>query len=290
MTTEAQVRQELGDAFQEAVTEHEDVMAECESSGCPLIWTSFIIPLIPQPLLAVRVLIHRSSGVSILRLYNLTPASLFYKYEAFLLSRPSGLRARLSVLTLETVRELKKEIQREQQAKAVAGVNGMSGSGEGAAKSGGMSVGVRKGKGNMADLGGLYVLLVPNVPLRPTDPPAWTASQPRFEHQSLASPTLPPASQTHPTTSSYPPPPDRLSRPHQTRTLRRRGQRQLLLLRAVTGLLPDWYRLLRGVTLRRPKARGRMGIRGLPALSAVPSLLRRESSYTCRNPRSNSSD
>jgi len=86
------------------------------------------------------------------------PPTLFYKYEAFLLSRPSGLRAKLSILTLDTIRELRKEIQREQQINALNGINGTPG-GPGSADEttpkGGM--GVRKGKGNMTDLGGLYV-------------------------------------------------------------------------------------------------------------------------------------
>lgn len=86
-----------------------------------------------------------------MRLYNLDPAALFYKYEAFVLSRPSGLRAKLSTMTLDTARELKKEIQREHQAKAVAASSHQSDT----PKSNG--VGMRKGKGNMADLGGLYV-------------------------------------------------------------------------------------------------------------------------------------
>jgi DNA polymerase alpha subunit B len=90
-----------------------------------------------------------------LRLYNLTPSALYYKYEAFLLSRPSGLRAKLAVLTLDTVRELRKEIQREQQTKAVTSGAGAGGAvaGENTPKSNG--VGLKKGKANMADLGGL---------------------------------------------------------------------------------------------------------------------------------------
>jgi DNA polymerase alpha subunit B len=88
-----------------------------------------------------------------LRLYNLDPSALFFKYEAFVMSRPSGLRTKLSVLTLETARELKKEIQREHQAKAVSVAAGSHTHTE-TPKAG---VGMRKGKGNMADLGGLYV-------------------------------------------------------------------------------------------------------------------------------------
>jgi len=90
-------------------------------------------------------------GLSMLRLYNLDPSALFFKYEAFVMSRPSGLRAKLSVLTLETARELKKEIQREHQAKAVSVAAGSHTHTE-TPKAG---VGMRKGKGNMADLGGL---------------------------------------------------------------------------------------------------------------------------------------
>ena len=67
------------------------------------------------------------------------------------MNRPSGLRAKLSVLTLDTVRELKVEIQREHQAKAVAGS-----ASEVTPKAG---VGVRKAKG-ASDLGGLCVSLL----------------------------------------------------------------------------------------------------------------------------------
>lgn len=84
-----------------------------------------------------------------MRLYNLDPSALFYKREAFILSRPSGLRAKLTNMTVENVRELKKEIQREHQAKAVAASTQQSDT----PKSNGL--GMRKGKGNMADLGGL---------------------------------------------------------------------------------------------------------------------------------------
>jgi DNA polymerase alpha subunit B len=89
-----------------------------------------------------------------LRLYSLDPSALFFKYEAFVMGRPSGLRAKLSVLSLDTARELKKEIQREHQAKAVAVAAGSHTHSETPKSSG---VGMRKGKGNMADLGGLYV-------------------------------------------------------------------------------------------------------------------------------------
>jgi len=95
-----------------------------------------------------------------LRLYNLDPSALFFKYEAFVMSRPSGLRAKLSVLSLDTARELKKEIQREHQAKAVAVAAGSHTHSETPKTSG---VGMRKGKGNMADLGGLYALQKKNT-------------------------------------------------------------------------------------------------------------------------------
>lgn len=91
------------------------------------------------------------TGLSMLRLYNLDPSALFFKYEAFVMSRPSGLRAKLSVLTLDTARELKKEIQREHQAKAVSVAAGSHTHTE-TPKAG---VGMRKGRGNMTDLGGL---------------------------------------------------------------------------------------------------------------------------------------
>ncbi|KAK8866041.1 hypothetical protein IAR55_001192 [Kwoniella newhampshirensis] len=66
--------------------------------------------------------------------------------ESFLMSRPSGLRAKLSTLTLDTVREVKKEISREQQAKAVANTANTPDQPQKSA--------MRKGKGNMADIGG----------------------------------------------------------------------------------------------------------------------------------------
>lgn len=88
-------------------------------------------------------------GLSILRLYNLEPSTLFFKWEAFVMSRPSGLRAKMKEITLDNARELKREIQREHQAKAVAASAHHSET----PKSNGM--GMRKGKGNMGDLGGL---------------------------------------------------------------------------------------------------------------------------------------
>ncbi|WVR05995.1 hypothetical protein IAU60_003023 [Kwoniella sp. DSM 27419] len=132
-------RNELADHFNEAVTDHADVMAEC---------------------------------LSILRIYNLSPSDLFFKYEAFLLSRPSGLRAKLSVLSLDTLRELRSEIQREQQAKAVAsmgsGHHAVSPSVDTSSKT---AVGVRKSKGNMADIGGfLEGLSTPSRPAKTRQP------------------------------------------------------------------------------------------------------------------------
>lgn len=92
------------------------------------------------------------AGLSILRLYTLEPADLYYKFEAFLLSRPAGLRAKLSTFTLDSARELRKEIQREQQAKAVASMSASPAVGNENAKS---AVGVRRPKGMVDDLGGL---------------------------------------------------------------------------------------------------------------------------------------
>lgn len=61
---------------------------------------------------------------SMSRIYALSPQDLYFKYEAFLLSRPSGLRAKLSNFTLDVARDLRKEIQRETQAKQVASTPG----------------------------------------------------------------------------------------------------------------------------------------------------------------------
>lgn len=73
------------------------------------------------------------------------------------MSRPSGLRAKLSVLTLNSVRELKREIQREQQAQAIASstsaMTGGSGMREGPGKTAG--AGIKRGRHGQADLGGL---------------------------------------------------------------------------------------------------------------------------------------
>ncbi|OCF32814.1 DNA polymerase alpha subunit B [Kwoniella heveanensis BCC8398] len=149
MTTTAEEvnRRELGEHFRGAVNDYPDVMAEC---------------------------------LSILRIYNLTPADLFYKYEAFLMSRPSGLRAKLSVLTLDTLRELRTEIQREQQAKVVANMASATHSAATPSTSGSknVAVGVKKGKGNMTDIGGFLEGL--HTPSRPTKPrPSSSSSRPQ---------------------------------------------------------------------------------------------------------------
>lgn len=81
-------------------------------------------------------------GISTCRLFNLSAEDLKYKYEAFIMSRPSGLRAKLQVFNLEVVRQLRKEIQRENQAKSMQAATPSD------------KVGVRK-KGAVADLGGL---------------------------------------------------------------------------------------------------------------------------------------
>lgn len=54
------------------------------------------------------------------RIYNLSPQDLYFKYEAFLMSRPSGLRAKMSKFSLDVARELRKEVQRESQARGVS--------------------------------------------------------------------------------------------------------------------------------------------------------------------------
>lgn len=79
-----------------------------------------------------------------LRMYSLSPQDLFFKYEAFLMSRPSGLRAKLSKFTLDVARELRKDIQRESQSKAMASTVNET-----------KVAGVRRKNGAVADLGGL---------------------------------------------------------------------------------------------------------------------------------------
>ena len=54
-----------------------------------------------------------------LRMYSLSAQDLWFKYEAFLLSRPSGLRQKLSKFNIDVARELRKDIQREHQTKAL---------------------------------------------------------------------------------------------------------------------------------------------------------------------------
>ncbi|ODN77905.1 hypothetical protein L202_05011 [Cryptococcus amylolentus CBS 6039] len=119
--SEPDTSRQLVDRFGPAVLDRPDVMAEC---------------------------------LSLLRSYNLSPADLYFKYEAFVMSRPSGLRARLSDLSIDTVRELRLELQRAQQASAVAsmGASGASGLPASEKKT---AVGVKKTKGKKADLEGL---------------------------------------------------------------------------------------------------------------------------------------
>nr|XP_019049362.1 hypothetical protein I302_03148 [Kwoniella bestiolae CBS 10118]OCF28292.1 hypothetical protein I302_03148 [Kwoniella bestiolae CBS 10118] len=184
--SEGTLRKELGDHFHQAVLEHPDVMVEC---------------------------------LSILRLYNLAPADLFFKYEAFLMSRPSGLRAKLGNLSLDTLRELRSEIQREQQAIAVAAMAGGTGATPGRSNDqpSKQAVGMRKGKGNMADIGGFLEGL--STPSRPTksrttnsgarssthpthDPPAGSSFSPSVTGTTStpyrASPAVPAASSYRP--------------------------------------------------------------------------------------------
>lgn len=83
-----------------------------------------------------------------LRMYSLSAQDLFFKYEAFLMSRPSGLRQKLSKFNLDVARELRKEIQRESQSKASKAAS--------SANNGDTKVaGVRRKNAAVADLGGL---------------------------------------------------------------------------------------------------------------------------------------
>lgn len=81
-----------------------------------------------------------------LRMYSLSAQDLFFKYEAFLMSRPSGLRQKLSKFNLDVARELRKEIQRESQSKALASSTNSADT---------KVAGVRRKNAAVADLGGL---------------------------------------------------------------------------------------------------------------------------------------
>ncbi|KAE8542848.1 hypothetical protein D1P53_000911 [Cryptococcus gattii VGV] len=175
-------RQELNDRFGRAVIDHPDVMAEC---------------------------------LSLMRLYNLTASDLFFKYEAFVMSRPSGLRAKLSTITIDSVKELRTELQRSQQAKSVASMATASGPGmNGSEKK--KAVGVKKAKG-LSDLEGLLGnLTTPNRPTKP-QPSASSAISPSHfaSPASTTKATLLTTPQRHsplpPTASSYRPNPSKLS-------------------------------------------------------------------------------
>ncbi|EJT49075.1 alpha DNA polymerase [Trichosporon asahii var. asahii CBS 2479] len=82
-----------------------------------------------------------------LRMYSLSAQDLFFKYEAFLMSRPSGLRQKLSKFNLDVARELRKEIQRESQSKASKAASSVN---NGDTK----VAGVRRKNAAVADLGG----------------------------------------------------------------------------------------------------------------------------------------
>ncbi|CAK9784941.1 DNA polymerase alpha, subunit B [Cutaneotrichosporon oleaginosum] len=86
---------------------------------------------------------------SMAQVYSISAQDLFYKHEAFLLSRPSGLRAKLSTFTLDVARELRKEIQREFSAKRIAATPD--------------KVGVRK-RPISSDFGGFLDSLTPQRP------------------------------------------------------------------------------------------------------------------------------
>jgi hypothetical protein len=68
------------------------------------------------------------------------------------LSRPSGLRAKLNTISIESVKELRQQIQRDQTAQHIAAQGALADTSNPAAS-------VRKAKGAMLDLGGLYVSL-----------------------------------------------------------------------------------------------------------------------------------
>ncbi|KIR52809.1 DNA polymerase alpha subunit B [Cryptococcus gattii Ru294] len=175
-------RQELNDRFGRVVIDHPDVMAEC---------------------------------LSLMRLYNLTASDLFFKYEAFVMSRPSGLRAKLSTITIDSVKELRTELQRSQQAKAVASMATASGPGMGGPEKR-KAVGVKKAKG-LSDLEGLLGnLTTPNRPTKP-QPTASSAISPSHfaSPASTTKATSLTTPQRHsplpPTASSYRPNPSKLS-------------------------------------------------------------------------------
>ncbi|WVO24491.1 uncharacterized protein IAS62_005859 [Cryptococcus decagattii] len=174
-------RQELNDRFGRAVIDHPDVMAEC---------------------------------LSLMRLYNLTASDLFFKYEAFVMSRPSGLRAKLSTITIDSVKELRTELQRSQQAKVVVSMAMASGPGtNGSEKK--KAVGVKKAKG-LSDLEGLLGnLTTPSRPTKP-QPSASSAISPSFASPASTTKATPLTTpQRHsplpPTASSYRPNPSKLS-------------------------------------------------------------------------------
>ncbi|KGB79011.2 DNA polymerase alpha subunit B [Cryptococcus deuterogattii R265] len=174
-------RQELSDRFGRAVMDNPDVMAECQS---------------------------------LMRLYNLTASDLFFKYEAFVMSRPSGLRAKLSTITIDSVKELRTELQRSQQAKAVASMATASGPGMNESEKK-KAVGVKKAKG-LSDLEGLLGhLTTPNRPTKP-QPSASSAISPSFASPASTTKATPLTTpQRHsplpPTASSYRPNPSKLS-------------------------------------------------------------------------------
>ncbi|WVQ77069.1 hypothetical protein IAR50_006752 [Cryptococcus sp. DSM 104548] len=183
---ELDIRKQLVARFGSAVSERPDVMSEC---------------------------------LSLLRSYNLSPSDLFFKYEAFVMSRPSGLRAKLSDLSIDTVKELRLELQRAQQASAVAsmGVSNVSGLPASEKKA---AVSVKKAKGKKADLEGLLggfatpsrpkatkdLSSVPSSLKGSSDPYTVQADQPTSQ---WATPER--LSPLPPTASSYRPNPSRLS-------------------------------------------------------------------------------
>ncbi|WVO16943.1 hypothetical protein L204_104629 [Cryptococcus depauperatus] len=115
-------REELAKQFGNALIEHPDVMTEC---------------------------------LSLLRLYHLNAHDLYYKYEAFVMSRPSGLRSKLSTMTIDSVKDFRTDLQRQQQTKTIASMGGATDRISSLSNDPKVAVGVKKVKGNLGDLEGL---------------------------------------------------------------------------------------------------------------------------------------
>jgi DNA polymerase alpha subunit B len=99
----------------------------------------------------MAMLVTDRAGLSLLRIYSLTAETLYYKYEAFVLARPSGLRVKMETLSMESLKEFREQIKRDQTAAHIA-AQGAAASADGG-NVGGSS---RKAKAGVGlDLGGL---------------------------------------------------------------------------------------------------------------------------------------